>query len=144
MPQFLRMLDRGIVCVVLIIIERSANFYPTFVLQHAVSATGAATFSLHAACAACHKDAHSIPMSNHEPCARLATPTAQGKPALSALLALLCSAVLVLVFWPYVTRHQLVSLVSKPRPVPLSTLPLSTFLPELDTAAAIDSKEVRR
>ena len=84
-------------------------------------------------------------MSNREPCARLATPTAEGKPALSALLALLCSAVLVLVSWPYVTT--LASLVSKPRLVPVSTLPLlSTFLPEWDTAAAIESKseEVRR
>ena len=83
-------------------------------------------------------------MSNREPCARLTTtPTAEGKPALSALLALLCSAVLVLVSWPYVTT--LASLVSKPRLVPVSTLPLlSTFLPEWDTAAAIDSEEVRR
>ena len=59
-------------------------------------------------------------MSNREPCARLTTPTAEGKPALSALLALLCSAVLVLVSWPYVTT--LVSLVSKPRLVPESTV----------------------
>ena len=81
-------------------------------------------------------------MSNREPCARLTTPTAEAKPALSALLALLCSAVLVLVSWPYVTT--LVSLVSKPRLVPVSTLPLSTFLPEWDTAAAIESEEVRR
>ena len=94
---------------------------------------------------ACHKvkDAHSIQMSNRQPCARLATPTAEGKPALSALLALLCSAVLVLISWPYVGT-RLVSLANKPRPVPLSTLPLSTFLPEWDTAAVIDSEEVRR
>ena len=89
---------------------------------------------------ACHKvkDAHSIQMSNRQPCARLATPTAEGKPALSTLLALLCSAVLVLISWPYVGT-RLVSLVSKPRP-----MPLSTFLPEWDTATAIDSEEVRR
>ena len=77
-------------------------------------------------------------MSNREPCARLTTPTAEAKPALSALLALLCSAVLVLISWPYVGT-RLVSLANKPRPVPLST-----FLPEWDTAAVIDSEEVRR
>ena len=61
-------------------------------------------------------------MLNPEPRARAAT--TKGKPALpalSALLALFCSAVLVISAWPYVGT-AIVSLASEPRPLLLSTL----------------------
>ena len=58
-------------------------------------------------------------MLNPEPRARAAT--TKGKPALPALLALFCSAVLVISAWPYVGT-AIVSLASEPRPLLLSTL----------------------
>ena len=72
------------------------------------------------------------------PCAGAAT--AKGKPALSALLALLCSAALVLSAWPYVGAG-IVSLASEPRPLPLSTLHGAEETPEGNATAAIDSEE---
>ena len=72
------------------------------------------------------------------PCAGAAT--AKGKPALSALLALLCSAALVLSAWPYVGT-RIVSLVSEPQPLLLSTLHGAEETPEWNATAAIDSEE---
>ena len=78
-------------------------------------------------------------MLNPEPRAEAAT--AKGRPALSALLALLCSAVLAISAWPYVGT-RIVSLASEPRPLPLSTLHGARETPEWNSNAAIDSDEV--
>ena len=72
------------------------------------------------------------------PCA--GAPTAKGKPALSALLALLCAAVLVFSAWPYVGT-RIVSLASDPQPLPLSTIHGAEESPEWKATAAIDSDE---
>ena len=71
---------------------------------------------------------------------RAGAATNKGKPALSALLALLCSAALVLSAWPYVGT-RIVSLASEPQPLPLSTLHGAEETPEWKAATAIDSKE---
>ena len=68
---------------------------------------------------------------------RAGAATAMDKPALSALLALLCSAALVLSAWPYVGT-RIVSLASEPRALPLSTLHGARETPEWISNAAID------
>ena len=74
-------------------------------------------------------------MLNPEPRAEAAT--TKGRPALSALLAVLCSAVLVISAWPYVGT-RIVSLASEPRALPLSTLHGARETPEWISNAAID------
>ena len=81
----------------------------------------------------------SDPMLKAEP-PRAGAATAKGKPALSALLALLCSAALVLSAWPYVGT-RIVSLASEPQPLLLSTLHGAQDTPEWNVTAAIDSEE---
>ena len=71
---------------------------------------------------------------------RAGAATAKGKPALSALLALFCSAALVLSAWPYV-GIRIVSLASEPRPLPLSMLHGAEETPEWNATTAIDSDE---
>ena len=71
---------------------------------------------------------------------RAGAATAKGKPALSTLLALLCSAALVLSAWPYVGT-RIVSLASEPQPLLLSTLHGAEETPEWKAATAIDSDE---
>ena len=71
---------------------------------------------------------------------RAGAATAMDKPALSALLALLCAAALVLSAWPYVGA-RIVSLASEPRPLPLSMLHGAEETPEWNATTAIDSDE---
>tara|TARA_B100000787_G_scaffold152744_1_gene126596 strand:- start:216 stop:464 length:249 start_codon:yes stop_codon:yes gene_type:complete len=71
---------------------------------------------------------------------RAGAATAKDKPALSALLALLCAAALVLSAWPYVGA-RIVSLASEPRPLLLSTLHGAEETPEWKATTAIESDE---
>ena len=71
---------------------------------------------------------------------RAGAATAKDKPALSALLALLCAAALVLSAWPYVGT-RIVSLASEPQPLPLSTIHGAEETPEGNATTAIDSEE---